>query len=158
MTIKTSGFFGAVNRLNETYRQAHGLGSSTRGNPVLVAGERRDPGRSEAEARAMAAVKTAADTVVERTRQKREAERLARMSRGEPAELWVNAFFCQQSATMEMFPHESEASAFEEIVDGIDGCDYRYTIKVCRTANRGIRETSAFDLEDDARAWAGERE
>lgn len=51
MTINNSGFFGAVNRLNETYRQAHGLGSSTRGNPVLVAGERRDADRTEADFR-----------------------------------------------------------------------------------------------------------
>lgn len=42
---------GSINRLNETYRLAHGLGSSTRGNPVLVAGVRRDANRSEAEAR-----------------------------------------------------------------------------------------------------------
>ena len=56
MTINNSGFFGAVNRLNETYRQAHGLGSSTRGNPVLVSGERRDADRSEAEARADSAL------------------------------------------------------------------------------------------------------
>lgn len=42
---------GSINRLNETYRLAHGLGSSTRGNPVLVAGERRDANRSEADFR-----------------------------------------------------------------------------------------------------------
>ena len=42
---------GSINRLNETYRLAHSLGSSTRGNPVLVAGERRDANRTEADFR-----------------------------------------------------------------------------------------------------------
>jgi len=41
---------GSINRLNEVYRQ--GLGSSTRGNAVLVNGKRTDADRSEAEVRA----------------------------------------------------------------------------------------------------------
>lgn len=51
MTDISKEVLDVINRLNEAYRLGYGLGSSTRGNPVLVAGERRDANRSEADFR-----------------------------------------------------------------------------------------------------------
>ena len=140
MTINNSGFFGAVNRLNETYRQAHGLGSSTRGNPVLVAGERRDADRSEADVRAAAeAVKQAAlDN---------------RLSRGEPSEYWINVFWNRKHGRIETDTnHTALCDVYDEINDGYPSCDYLHTVYVRKVGSDRTVQTQY--LEDDARRWS----
>lgn len=114
------------------------------------------PRCSEAEAREAQAITNHIGALMKAAADKAEAERAARRLAGEPDELWVNAFWDRKSARMEMFTHETETSTFEEIIEGIRDCDYRYTMKVQQTNNRYIRDVSAFDMEDDARAWRAE--
>lgn len=76
---------------------------------------------------------------------------------GEPDEYWINVFWNRKWGRIDTDTnHTRIEDAYEEILAGYLHCHYLHTIKVSKTANPGIRETSAFDLEDDARAWAKE--
>lgn len=104
-----------------------------RGEIQLANGERRDKGRSEAEARA-------------------DCRRPF-----EPDEYWINVFWDYKRERLVSETNFTEvADAYEDILAGYDNCQYLRTIKVSRDGNRGVRDTSAFNLEDDARAWAKE--
>ena len=114
---------------NQFMRSHFGLGSSTRGMTM----DEANKGRTEAEAR--------------------EACRRP----FEPDEYWINVFWNRKWGRIDTDTnHTRIEDAYEEILAGYLHCHYLHTIKVSKTANPGIRETSAFDLEDDARAWAKE--
>lgn len=117
----------------EDTAERFGLGSSTRGDPAIVSGEVRSKDRTEAEAR--------------------EACRRP----FEPDEYWVNVFWNYKWNRLETDTNHTRIDdVYEEILAGFLHCQYLHTIKVMKTGNRGVRDTSAFNLEDDARAWAKE--
>lgn len=108
---------------------SHGLGSSTRGMTM----DEANKGRSEAEAWA-------------------DCRRPF-----EPDEYWINVFWNYKWNRLETDTnHTRIEDVYEEILAGFLHCQYLRTIKVSRDGNRGVRDTSAFNLEDDARAWAKE--
>ena len=102
-----------------------------RGEIQLVSGERRDKGRSEAEYR---------------------AER-------EPDEYWVNVYRDRRSKQLVTETNfTSLADAYENMLAGYTDCQYLHTIHVSKSATRRAPpDASAFNLEDDARAWLVER-
>lgn len=114
---------------NQFMRSHFGLGSSTRGMTM----DEANKGRSEAEARA-------------------DCRRPF-----EPDEYWINVFWDYKRERLVSETNFTEvADAYEDILAGYEGCQYLHTIKTSKTGNRGVRDTSAFNLEDDARAWAKE--
>jgi hypothetical protein len=98
-------------------------------DPVLVAGERRDQNRTEAEFR---------------------ASRL-------PDEYWINVFRSTRTGDLNTDTnHLNKDDALEEIACGYPRLEYLHTIHVSATANRTIWNSGTFDLQDEADAWACE--
>jgi hypothetical protein len=116
-------------RMHETIASRFGLGSSF-GKTM----DEANKGRTESEFR---------------------AERDAKLW---PDEYWINVFWNHKWNRIETdTSHTSIDDVYEEILAGWLNCQYLHTIKVMKTTERWKRDTSAFDLEDDARAWAKEK-
>ena len=96
-------------------------------------------------------------TMDEQNQGRSEAEFLAELAaQVEPDEYWINVFWdhrrkCLVSETN----FTSVADAYDDLLAGYSGCQYLRTIHVSKSASRLVPpDVSAFNLEDDASAWA----
>lgn len=127
-----------------------------RGEIQLVSGERRDKGRSEAEA--LEQVRGLAMGLRADHAQRLDRERRARIDAGEPAEYWINVWFDLHSGEIEATSYTNISDVYEQILAGLTGCMYLRTVHMSKSIKRfASPDTSAFNLEDDARCWQVER-
>lgn len=117
-------------RMYEDIASRFGLGASTGGKTM----DEHNKGRTESEFR---------------------AERAARLW---PDEYLVNVFWNHKWNRIETDTNQTSiVDAYEEILSGYLNCQYLHTIHVSGATTRSTSpDVSAFNLEDDARAWAKE--
>ena len=98
-------------------------------------------------------------TMDEHNQGRSEAEfRAERAAQIEPDEYWINVFWDhRRKRIVSETNFTSAADAYEDLLAGYTDCQYLRTIHVSKSASRlAPPDASAFNLEDDARAWANE--
>lgn len=82
-----------------------------------------------------------------------------RLEIGEPAEYWINVWWDRKSGEIcNESTCYSETDAFDEINAGYTHMDYLHTIHISKTDNPLIRNSSAFNMSDEAAASERDRE
>ena len=83
-----------------------------------------------------------------------EIARQARLEAGEPTEYWINVWWDRKNGEV---CNEStcyrETDALDEINTGYAHMDYLHTIHISKTDNPLIRNSSAFNMEDEAATY-----